>query len=256
MQMNIEYVEIKSGLNTLRGIKHISQVDSDVAFLIVHGYFSSNKIGPQRLYVDIADLMSRKYGSAYRFDLSGMGESDGAMTDIKLKNHVADVEKMIEYLHSVGEKKIIIIAHCMGCALILNILRKGIYKFREVIFLTPFFTNEDTLRIFFKEPKQLEDLYVKGYTYRKGFYSDRSFFLEDTFYDNFMEKINGSNSFVNIIAAKNDQFISFENNEKLRTNGKNINFIYMDNADHNFLGSREELHSVVCKIVEDVNFTE
>ena len=50
-----EYFEVESNKKTLRGMKHLSEKNDAFAVLIIHGYFSSNKIGPHRLYVNIAN---------------------------------------------------------------------------------------------------------------------------------------------------------------------------------------------------------
>ena len=249
--MLTEYFEIKSEENILRGIRHISTKNSDIAYVIVHGYFSSNKIGPHRLYVEIADFLATNYGDAYRFDLSGMGESDGKISNVKLKNHVSDLRNMIEFLKKRGYEKIIPVSHCMGCNLTLEILKEHKEKFPEIIFLAPYFTNEEILKLFFKNDSQLADLYVKGYTYRNGLYTDRSFFLENSFYDNFIKSINECGYCINIIAAGSDQFIPFSSNELLRMNGNDIKFYYIPNADHNFLNSRKELMEKLDSILSD-----
>ena len=253
--MKTAYVEVNSEGRILRGMKHVSSIQSGFTFLIVHGYFSSNKIGPHRLYVNLADMLSEKYGDSYRFDLSGMGESDGDITQTRLETHVVDLVNILDYILSKGTKNIIIISHCIGCNLVLEVLKLNKYKFREIVFLAPYFTNDEILKLFFKQPNQLEELYKKGYTFRNGLYSDRSFFLEQSFFDNFLMSINNSNSFINIVAAENDQFIPYRCNELLRTNARNINFIYIKNSDHNFLTTRKELENTLMIIVEDNLYT-
>lgn len=92
-----EYFEVESNKKTLRGMKHLSEKNDAFAVLIIHGYFSSNKIGPHRLYVNIANQLSKRFCSCYRFDMSGMGESDGDISNIKFNNHVYDI--MLSLIH-------------------------------------------------------------------------------------------------------------------------------------------------------------
>lgn len=143
----------------------------------------------------------------------------------------------------------------MGCNLVLESLTRNVYNFREVIFLAPYFTSESILELFFTNKQQLYDLYVKGYTYRNGLYSDRSFFLDNTFYDRFLDLINNSNTYINIVAASQDQYIPFADNEKLRTQSKNVNFCYIPEADHNFLTKQQELISKIIELVGDNKFS-
>lgn len=169
----------------------------------------------------------------------------------RLISHVEDLINILDYLKNKGKVNLVILAHCMGCNIVLETLKTNCVHFREIIFIAPYFTDEQVLRLFFKEAHQLEDLYVKGFTYRNGLYTDRSFFLEKSFYNNFINSLNSSNCYINVIAAGKDQFIPFECNEKLRENGRNINFIYIPGADHNFLLTREELFCKISELIED-----
>ena len=250
-----EYIEVSSHDKTLRGIRHISDKNSNYVFLIVHGYFTSNKIGPHRLYVKIANELCKTYGDCYRFDLTGMGESDGEISEVKFETHFEDFCNLVDHIKKTQKKEIIIVSHCMGCNLVLESLVKKAYKFREVIFLAPYFTSESILELFFTNKQQLYDLYVKGFTYRNGLYADRSFFLDNTFYDRFLSLINDSNTYINIIAASQDQYIPFADNEKLREQSKNVNFCYIPEADHNFLTKQHELISKIIELIGDNNFS-
>ena len=256
MKAKTEYFEVDSGGRILRGMKHVSKKENDISFLIVHGYFSSNKIGPHRLYVKIADYLSQNYGDCYRFDLSGMGESDGDIEKTTFETHVEDISSVLEYLKASGVKQLIIISHCMGCNLVLETLHTKKYVYREIIFLSPFFCDDAVLNKFFPQEGQLEELKSKGYTYRRGLFVDTSFFTHKTQLEYFIHSINTSGSFVNIIAAKNDQFIPFECNEKLRERGKRLNFLYMDDCDHNFLTKQPQLLEQLKEIIEDERYTD
>ena len=249
-----KYFEVKSNGKTLRGLKHESEYNNSFAILIVHGYFSSNKIGPHRLYVNIANRLSEKFCPCYRFDMSGMGESDGEISNTTFNDHVFDIMNMVNYIKNNGVKEIIIISHCIGCNLVIEAILRYKYVFREIIFLTPYFTNKEILRIFFPKDDQLIELFRSGYTHRNGLYVDSSFFLEQTDYNNFLNSVNSSNTFINIIAAKNDQFIPYKYNEELRVDSTSINFSYID-SDHNFLTKQAELIERIEEIITDEYFT-
>lgn len=253
--MKTKYIEVKSGERTLRGMKHISQKNKEFVFLIIHGYFTSNKIGPHRLYVKIADALCSQYGDCYRFDLTGMGESDGDISNVTLNTHIEDLCNILEYITKTEGKEVIVVSHCMGCNLILDAILSKKYIFREIIFVAPYFTNEEILKLFFTNQQQIYDLYAKGHTYRNGLYADRSFFLDKTFYDSFINLINDSQNYINIIAASDDQYIPFACNEKLRHDSQNVNFSYIPDADHNFLTKQNELIEKIFELLDDNKFT-
>lgn len=249
-----EYFEVESNKKTLRGMKHLSEKNDAFAVLIIHGYFSSNKIGPHRLYVNIANQLSERFCSCYRFDMSGMGESDGDISNIKFNDHVYDIMNIINYLKNNGKKEIIVISHCLGCNLLIETILRYKYVFREIIFMTPYFTNKEILRLFFPKDDQIIELFRSGHTYRNGLYVDSSYFLEQTDYDRFLHSVNSINTYINIIAAKYDQFIPFEYNENLRVESNNINFTYIE-SDHNFLTKQSELIDKIEEIINDDYFT-
>ena len=247
------YSEIISQELVLRGIRHLCHADSDMAFVIIHGYFSSNKIGPHRLYVKIADYLAKHYGDCYRFDLSGMGESDGDICRIAFNDHVADVVNILSAISKECKpENTIIIAHCIGCDLVLDALEHTGKIYREVIFLTPYFTNKEIISRFFTQGEICE-LNQQGYTFRKGLFSERSFFYDNTDIERFLRVLSQGKNYFNILAATDDQFIPHEFNEYIRNSSKNATFRYLEGADHNFLTTQTELIDSISQIISDAN---
>lgn len=245
------YFEVDSDGKILRGMKHISEQHKEIAFILVHGYFSSNKIGPHRLYVNIANEISSRYGDCYRCDLTGMGESDGDITNVTLDAHIKDLKNILQHVTNDCRKDIIIISHSMGCNLVLGLMQSASYRFRGIIFLAPFFGSEEIFKNVFHQSNQIKDLETQGYTYRNGLYADKSFFDDNTHFNSFIKAINTSKTAINIIAAKSDQFIPLEMNELLRKTGENVTFVYIDDCDHNFLTKQSELIKNLCEIIEN-----
>src|SRR5690349_15409148 len=74
----IEYREIHVASGTLRGLVHKpSRLVGNKNALTLHGFFSSNKVGPARLYVQLARLLAKYHYRVWRFDCLGVGDSDG-----------------------------------------------------------------------------------------------------------------------------------------------------------------------------------
>ena len=252
---NTAYKEINSNGRILRGMSHQPSVGSDTCFIIIHGYFSSNKIGPHRLYVKIADFLAKNFGVCYRFDLSGMGESDGDISEIVFEDHVEDVINIfLNIQNDYKPQNTVIIAHCIGCNLVLNALERINQIYKEIIFFTPYFTNDTIIERFFT-PNEINELKTQGYTYRKGLYSDHSFFYDNYDINRFLLAISQGTNYYNIIAATDDQFIPNEFNEYIRKESKNITFRYISGADHNFLTRQNELIDMISHIITDSNFS-
>lgn len=91
----------------------------------------------------------------------------------------------------------------------------------------------------------------KGYTYRKGIYSDATFFTGRNSFDVFVETVKRHNKLITVISAKNDQFISLDDIGRFYDEtGKNP--IIIPDADHNYLDreARKNLIECICAIVK------
>lgn len=251
----MEFIEIESNGRTLRGMLHKHQTECKEALplVIVHGYFSANKIGPQRLFVHLANEISKREFDVFRFDLSGMGESDGIIDNIKFDDHVKDIENIIRTMKEKYNNRVAIVSHCLGCNTTLeNVLTHSDW-FREIIFLAPYYTTEDTLSRFFGEISK-KQLYEESYTYRKGLYAHSSFFKR-SMQTHFIDAIKKAKVTINVIIPENDQYISLESNNDTFKGIEKINLNYIKNADHNFLESQKELICLIERLLLDEKFT-
>ena len=251
----MKYFEIKSRDNILRGMVHVSNASEPIPVIICHGYFSASKIGPQRLFVEMGEHLSKLGFDVYRFDLSGMGESDGSIDEITFNEHVDDLRNIIHYVKDLyPNKKICLIAHCLGCSYALvNVLEKDdIY--REIVFLAPFYSNEKILKNFFVKEESLKELENLSFTMRKGLYAHKSFF-ESNPQEAFMERINAVKVTIDVIIPTNDQFIPIEDNKKTFENAKFANVKYLSGADHNFTEHKAKLILKIGELLTDGKFT-
>ena len=247
-------VSITNNGNVLRGTAHLSDKKNPIPVVICHGYFSANRIGPQRLFVEMGEELSKRGFDTYRFDLSGMGESDGTIDGVVFSQHVDDLKAIIGYVKSLYTgQKICLVAHCLGCNYALvNVLNKDdIY--REIIFLAPFYSNDEILGRFFSE-SSLHELKELSFTHRKGLYAHESFFSSNP-QSEMIDRINAVKVMINIIIPENDQLIPLEENEKTVKDAKFANMIYMAGADHNFLEHKKEVISLVGDLLTDEKYT-
>lgn len=244
----MEYLQINSSEHLLRGMRHSMQRprEASLPVILVHGYFSANRNGPQRLFIEIAERLAQLGLIVYRFDLSGMGESDGDIKKIGFHQHKEDLDSIIRFVHHKhSNQKIKIIAHSMGCNLALSLVQKNIDLFDNIILLAPFLTNEITLKNIISADK-IQQMEKEAFTYRKGLYVDSSYFLESQT-NKFINTLHAISLKINIIVAENDQFIP----KKISLNAlrnTNANIICLPNADHNFL----EVHDILLNLISEI----
>lgn len=169
-----EYFPVLSNGRILRGTLHVGSTNESV--LIVHGFFSSNKIGPHRLYVEIANALTALGYFVLRIDLSGMGESDGHIGDFEFKNHVQDViaisKKLIKYTNA---KKIHYLGHCLGCCTVLKSAIINVSRVASLTMLSPFMPSKETIIELMGGQAHYNQLRTNGSTQRKGLVCKRSF---------------------------------------------------------------------------------
>lgn len=201
--------------------------------LLVHGHLSSNRIGPNRLYYEISNNLCSLGFDVYRFDLSGMGESDGNIESTSFEDHVNDVLTVIDNItQSMASIPLYLVAHCVGCNISLDAMIKS-QKIDKAIFISPFFSNKSSLSRMFSD-KQLNEMQSSGSSWRKGLYTGRSFFLDACAEEVFFEKIQIEKERVHVVYGSEEQYIAKEDCLRLYADiGQEKLFI--ENGDHNFL---------------------
>lgn len=249
----LNYCHIKTQDNLiLYGTLHKSKTAKKPIVIIAHGYFSSNRIGPHRLYYQIGEELKDIGYNVIRFDLRGMGESDGDIREVKYEHHVKDLSDVINFARQrFNDAPIVLIAHCIGCNVSLPLIKRNQDIFKKVIFISPYFTSPSTINAFFDKEQQ-EELVKYGYTYRKGIYSDATFFSDLNIFSEFVKTINHIGGLIKTISAQKDQFICIDEIKKFY-NETNQNEIIIQYADHNYLdvNARKELIEKIKKIIKE-----
>lgn len=244
-------VRTKDGLQ-LYGTLHKARFSQKPIVIISHGYFSSNRVGPHRLYYQIANALQEEGYNVIRFDLRGIGESDGIIEDVKYLDHVTDLETILSvFRQRFNDAPVILVAHCIGCNVSLSIIEKYKECFKKVIFVSPYFTTSATMDAFF-DKKQQEELFSMGYTYRKGIYADSTFFSGINEFKNFTKITKKYREIITVISAANDQFVSMSDIKEFYCK-INQSPTIIDKADHNYLDrvSRKELIEKILEIIQE-----
>lgn len=243
-------IQTPDGLQ-LYGTLHKATNPKKPIVVIAHGYFSSNRIGPHRLYYQIAERLKEEGYNVIRFDLRAMGESDGKIENVRFDDHASDLSTVIrEFRQRFNDAPIILIAHCIGCNVSLPPIEMNPSIFERVIFISPYFTTQSTLDSFFSKDQQNE-LKIEGHTYRKGIYSDATFFTGRNDFEAFVDAVNRHNELITVISAKCDQFISLDDTYHFYNETAKWPIIIPD-ADHNYLDreARKNLINQICMIVK------
>lgn len=145
MKLGIECFEVESNNRILRGMLHKGIIE--VPVILVHGFFSSNKIGPYRLYFSIAECLNKIGYTVFRVDFSAMGESDGWSDEVTFSDHVLDLKNIIDSILQLTKSSTIhIIAHCMGCCTSLKYAHNNAGKVETLTLLSPFIPKSNNLQ--------------------------------------------------------------------------------------------------------------
>lgn len=225
----IKYFEIQTSKGILRGFQHIP-INSRGKVFIQHGYFSSNHLGPNRLYFQIADLLCSIGYDVFRYSCIGMGDSDGSIETTTYELHYNNHQNVIEKF-SDDDEEIILIGHSMGTSLSVKLAAK--YKPSKLILLAPSLGPIDKLSNLFS-PAQLSELLTAGNTERKGLLISQKFMLEsqDDTILTFCEKI--KNVQIQLHFGLNDELYDIETILSISKKLNGTLYTYK-NTDHNFL---------------------
>lgn len=247
--MNMKCFTIVSGENTLVGMRHVGDGTKDVAVLIVHGYLSANRIGPYRMYMQIANLLNERGYDVYRVDFAGCGEStdNGPITLDGFYNNFKDTLKYVKK----DFDKVILIGHCLGANIVVyhNSLEDSGYV-KKCIGISPTPTTErNLLKIFTKE--QLELAKTNHGFERKGLYVDETFLSGLSKFEVF-EKALKKNDNLLIFIPENDGYVDVSELESACKKA-HVQTIILPHADHHILNkvAREIMFKDILKFLEE-----
>lgn len=108
-------VSFRSGDNTLYGVHHApgsSKQKTGIVFL--HGW-SGCRLGPHRMFVNLARALSEDGYPCLRFDFAGRGESQGAQADASIQTMIDDTTRAVAFLREHTDvERIVCLGICSG----------------------------------------------------------------------------------------------------------------------------------------------
>lgn len=230
----MEYLkEIVSENGHLRGVIHKSLTNINKGIVvIIHGYFSSTKLGPARLYVQISRIFANYGYEVWRFDNFGVGDSDGVFTSSTPETRLMDFQTIIKKAMK-QTKNTILLGHSLGSNLAVRLSETT--NISCLILLSPSI-GKITWKNKLLTEKQIEELEIYGKTIRKALEIKQEFihFLEDENVYNICKKYKSKTI---LMYGLKDEFYTSNAIEKIKKLFSNSTLINIEGGDHNFINN-------------------
>lgn len=233
-----EYFQIKADRGIIRGMVHLPEKSEFVSatILIVHGYYSSNSVGPARLYVQLARHLCESGFTVFRADILGVGNSDGEFEEITYERMIADTEIIVAYIKKKTKTKPILIGHSIGSNIAILVYSRQPDMYLGAIVINPEIDFPPEGDRFFTV-SQLSEMKESGFTIRKGLRINARFILRLR-EQPILEIARSIEGMVYLVQSENDEFYDPDGAKKLNSVLRNSKFIGIPEADHNF-GKKE-----------------
>lgn len=236
----MKQIELQGECGKIRGMLH--EAASTRVAVIVGGQLASNRIGPNRLYFQIASVLSRRGWNVLRVDLSGLGESDARLEDVSFQDHIRELTRVCDWCVSMGLGRPHLVAHCAGSFTAMDCASERPDLLNTLLLLAPFIrTRESLLNLMPLEPNWRE-IGEQGWTFRKGVFFHQSF-AEASRAMSFPATAGGiPMDKLRIIIAREDELTPWETSERWARDCE-VPYDLIDGADHNFsaVGPRDLL---------------
>lgn len=246
MQVEFEYEGEK-----IFGVLHLplSAVKSPVV-LFCHG-LAGHKIGKHRMYVSLAECLSRVGIASFRFDFRGSGDSEGNFSDMTLVGEVNDAYNALLYLEKqprIESERIGIFGRSFGGAIaVMAAHRYG--KCKTMALWAPVFNAkqwEEQWELF--ETHQIDEETRHNLMRINGQLPSIKFYRE-MFKMNIEKDLKSlENSPLLLVHSESDPLVNIEHsnlylNARRNCPGK-TEFISLPHSDHDFNHPEEKLHAI------------
>lgn len=234
----------------LRGIVHKPSGDkARGTAMILHGWFSSDRLGPSRLYVLIARILAQNGYSVWRFDCYGVGESDGEFTEASYPSELDDYHAIMNVALEENSDEFMLVGHSMGTSLAVRLAGMD-RRVTKLLLISPSLGPMSWPENLFSEENLIE-LKTAGKTIRKGLQlhsaTVQHYQAEDIFSICASLKVSTT-----IIYGTADEYYSMNSARRVIDALNAQHFFPIQEADHNFLcgDSREQILRLVDEHIE------
>ncbi len=197
--------------------------------ILVHG-FAGNK-DENGLFVEAEDYFATKGLNTFRFDLEGVGESEGDFRETTLTKQASDLESAISYLANMySSAKIGVIGFSLGATI--AILNKN-PKVDFYVFWSPAIYPAVDMFPRYHTPKILNELQAKGYV-DKGKLKVGSPIIEDFKTCNLESEIEKMSNPVLLVHGTKDPRINYLGTIKAKPLFLNSHLEIIEGANHSY----------------------
>ncbi|GHV23058.1 hypothetical protein AGMMS49959_15070 [Planctomycetales bacterium] len=237
LRLNVVEVQhtIRGTLGNLRGVIHNSIFPAKGIVILVHGYFTSNKLGPENLYVQIARLFATCGYDVWRFDSYGVGDSDGSFDDSTYGLRINDYKIIIDIALK-QHNNILLLGHSMGTSISIYLANTYHQNIKTLFLLSPSFggfTWIDNLI-----PKETQELLQQhGFAYRRTQRITNNF-IEQIVSENIYQEVLKCNARCILFYGLNDEYFDKLSVSRVTEHMKHKTLIEISGNGHNFLGDR------------------
>lgn len=239
--MITKLVEFKnSNQFLLRGILTLGYNNSQDIVIMVGGF--ERACTTEKKFKALADKLADNNITAFRFDATDCGLSDGDFYNTTTKSLAEDLLCAIDYLKKSGYQRFSIVGHSFACCAISLILNK--INFEKIVLIAPALNQKELLRLWFAQ-KNNKDLKI-GWNNYKNYYIEEEFLKESK--SEMLTKshrLNYKYRFNNKDIDYSSKYIEFPNklimlihgtnDDKVPLESLNIKFgnkVIIDNGDH------------------------
>ncbi|MBD3347057.1 MAG: alpha/beta fold hydrolase [Chitinivibrionales bacterium] len=234
MKETFQFVEWQLKGKTLRGSLHSTGSKEQPYVVFCHG-FTSQRMGPEYLFVKFSRTLAQQGIASLRFDFRGCGESDGRFSDMTLSTMKEDLFSAIRFIKQHDPKaSLFVLGHSLGGAV--AALGAAETKARGLILLAPVAQPH---KIFMERKQNVVAAGVNqnGF-YEKGPHEMGMHFIEDMKNQNPLEALAGFKGDLIIFQGDADPSVSVRESGKYthyaRQQGINEEYHLLPNNDHNF----------------------
>ena len=237
---------IKGKLGKLRGIIHKSENSRKGVIVLLHGYFSSTKLGPVNLYVQIARVFANLGFEFWRFDSYGVGDSDGDFVQssysLRLEDYITISNEALK-----SHDNLIYLGHSMGTNLAIHLTNGFSDHVSQVYLLSPSFGKITWFDNLFSSEQQ-DALRTVGMAERKGLIITNEF-IEQITTESIYAEIRKVRAKLIIFYGLSNEFYSKSSVEKAIEYMNDYELYEIEKSDHNFLYNRNILIEKIEKAI-------
>ncbi len=220
------------------------------AVLFCHG-LAGHRIGKHRMYVKLAECLSRIGIASFRFDFRGSGDSEGEFAEMTLNGEVSDAVKAFEFLSTqkhLDPDRIGVFGRSFGGAIsILSAHRFGSVK--SAALWSPVFNAEqweEQWEMF--ETHQIDEQTRHDLMRINGQLPSVDFYKE-MFEMNLKEEVRSLSDIpMLLIHGEKDPLVGIEHSEKYlelrKETSAKTEFVKLQHSDHDFTHPEEKIHAI------------